>query len=153
MIAHKHQVNNGLQVCRGTKVLMVPTREASADTVVVVHHAGYAVEPETVKLVLFHPEAQVTHEETEDLMMSIVEQTTVPEIVPAAGTLVEVEVVGAIEQVKAVQNVLARVRVYNIEQDGDSHPVGGVDKLLQVFRSTVARASGEEAGNLVAESW
>lgn len=88
---------------------MVSSREACADTVVVIHHASHAVEPEAVEVEFLEPIPQVAHEETENLVVSVVEQAAVPEFVPAARALVEVEVVSTVEQVEAVEHVLARV--------------------------------------------
>lgn len=88
---------------------MVSSREARADTVVVIHHASHAVESEAVKVEFLEPVPQVAHEEPEDLVVPIVEKAAVPELVPAARALVEVEVVSTVEQVEAVEHVLARV--------------------------------------------
>ena len=72
---------------------MVSSRETGANTVVLVHHAGDAIEAEAVKLVFLHPKAQVAHEEPQNLVMAIIEQTAVPEFVASPCTLMEVLVV------------------------------------------------------------
>ncbi len=69
---------------------------------VVVHHARHTVEPEAVEMELLKPVPQVAHKEPEDLMVPIVEQAAVPELVPSARALVEVEVVRTVEQVETV---------------------------------------------------
>lgn len=149
--AHQHEVDHCLEVDTVSKVLMVPSREASTDTMVLVHHARHAVEAEAVELVLLDPEAQIAEQEAEDLVVAVVEEAAVPELVPAAAALVEVLVVGAVELVDAIEDVLARVRVHDVEQDGDTHAMRGINQLLQLLWCAVARAGGEEARNLVAE--
>lgn len=64
-----------------------------------VHHASHSVKPEAVKLVLFHPEPEVAHEEAENFVVAIVEETAVPELVTALCTLMEVLVVAAVKLV------------------------------------------------------
>ena len=66
-------------------------------------------------------------------------------------TLVEVEMVATVELVQSVQDVLACVRVNDVEQDGDAHSVRGVDQLLQIFGSSISAGSSEERSDLVAE--
>lgn len=39
----------------------------------------------------------------------------------------------------------------DVEQDGESHPMGGVDQALEVFRRSVSGGDGEEGGDLVSE--
>ena len=71
----------------------------------------------------------------------------------ALRTAVEVEVVGAVELVKAVQDVLACVGVDYVEKDSQTHAMGGVDELLQFFRRAVSGACSKETSDLVSEGW
>lgn len=71
-----------------------------------VQHAGDTVETETVELVLLHPETQITEEEAQDLVMSVIEQSAVPKLVTSLCALVEVEVIAAVEHVQAIEDVL-----------------------------------------------
>ena len=136
--AHKHEVDNRLQICGVTEVLMVSSRKAGPDTMVVVHHARDTVKAEAVKLVLLHPEAEVAEQESKDLMMAVVEQTAVPQFMPTASAFMEVEVVRAIEVVEPVENVLAGVRVDDVKENGNSHPVSSVDQLLELLRRAIS---------------
>lgn len=117
-----------------------------------VKHASNTVEPESIKVVLVHPESQVAQEESEHLMVAIVEQSAVPELVLSFGTRVEVLVVCAIKLVQAVQDVLGSVTVNNIEKNNESQAVSRVDQLLQVLRRAISAAGGEEVVDLVAEA-
>jgi len=62
-----------------------------------IHHAGHTVEPETVKLILFHVEPKIAEEEPENFVAAVVEQTAVPKVVPSLAAFVEVQMVRAVE--------------------------------------------------------
>jgi hypothetical protein len=110
-----HEVDHTLLINARAEVLVVAARETCADTVMCVNHARDTIEAETIKLVLFHPESQIAKQETEDFVVTIVEQPAVPQLVPSLRTLVEVLVIATIEQVEAVQNVLRGVAVNDIQ--------------------------------------
>jgi hypothetical protein len=120
--------------------------------VVSVNHARDSIKAETVKLVLFHPEAQVTEQEPQHLVATVVEQSAVPQVMTAPCSLVEVEVVAAIEHVQSVKDVLGRVAVDDIEQNGNAHAVSGVNELLKLVGHTVTAACSEEAVDLVSKA-
>lgn len=65
----------------------------------------------------------------------------------------EVEVICTVEHIKAVKDVLAGVRVNDVEQDDYSHAVSCVNEFFQFFRGTVARTCGKETGDLVSKGW
>ena len=94
---------------------------------VLVHHTRHTVKAEAVKLELLDPEAQVAEQEAQHLVVAVVEEAAVPELVAAAGALVEVEVVSTIELVEAIQDVLARMGVDNIKEDGDTQSVSRIN--------------------------
>ena len=90
-----HEVYNSFLVYCSAKILVIAAREASGDVVskrsgdmgmddlrpnpvVDIEHAGDAVEAETVKMVLFHPKAEVTEQEPQNLVAPVVEQPAVP---------------------------------------------------------------------------
>ena len=85
-----------------------------SNAVVRVQHAGNTVKSETVELVLLHPETQITEQEAQNLMMTIVEQPAVPQLMSSLYALVEVEVVATIEHVQAIEHILGRVAVNHI---------------------------------------
>lgn len=101
-----------------------------------VHHRSDAVKAETVKLILFHVEAEVAKQETKDFVVIIIEQSAIPQLMATFGAAVEVLVVGAIELIEAVVHILAGVRVNHIKQHSDAHTVSCVDELLQLVRCT-----------------
>ena len=70
-----------------------------------VHHTGHTIETETVKHVDVHVEAKVGEEESQDLVVTIVEKPRVPELVTSSAAFVEVKVVCAVEVVDAMKSV------------------------------------------------
>lgn len=64
----------------------------------------------------------------------------------------EVEVVSTVKFVDSVQNVLASVGVYDIEENSYPHAMGRVDEFLQILWGTISRTCSEETGNLVTKS-
>lgn len=123
-----------------------------SNTVVHVKHTSDTVETETIKLILVHPEAQVTQEEPQHFMMPIVEQTTIPKLMATLSTLVEIEMIGSIEHVQAIEHVLRCMTVHHIQQYHQPHIVGSVNQLLQILGGPVATACGKEIVHLVPEA-
>lgn len=69
------------------------------------------------------------------------------------GSFVEIEMIGAIKLIYAIQNVLAGMRMNNVKKNSQTQAVGCINKLFQVFRCSISGAGGEKAGNLVPKSW
>jgi hypothetical protein len=115
---HEHQVHHAFLIDASAKVLVIPSRKPGPDTMMCIHHARHAVEPEAVKLVLVHVVPQIGEQEAHDLVVAVVEEPRVPELVLALGALVEILVVGPVEFIKTVEHVFARVRVHDIKQNG-----------------------------------
>lgn len=57
----------------------------------------------------------------------------------AFGALVEVLVLAAVKVVQSIEDVLASVRVYNVQEDSDAKAMGSVDKLLEFLGGTCKR--------------
>lgn len=117
-----------------------------------VQHTRHAIESETIKLVLVHPESQVAEQESHDFMMTIVEEPAVPLIMTSPTTCVEILVVRPIELIQSIEDVLGSMTVDDIQQDNEAQAMGGIDKLLQVLRRAIAAAGGEEIIDLVAKA-
>jgi hypothetical protein len=79
------------------------TGEPDTHTMMLVHHTGHTVESEPVKHVLVHVKPQVGQEEPKDFVVSVVEQSTVPELVSASSAFVEVAVIRAVKVVEAIE--------------------------------------------------
>ena len=62
----------------------------------------------------------------------------IPEGVFTLTITMEVLMIGSVESVQPVENVLACVGVDDIKENGKTHAVRGVDKFLQFFRCTVS---------------
>lgn len=74
---HDHEVDDALEINLVAKVLVVASREASPDAVVNVHHACDSVKSEPVELIFLHPEPEVRKQESEDFVMTVVEEAAV----------------------------------------------------------------------------
>lgn len=128
---------------------MITSGEASTDTVVNVHHAGNAVESEAVELILLHIEPKIAEKESENFVRPIVEQPAIPELMAAFYAFVEVKVVGAVKLVDAVEDVLAGMRVHDVEEDCEAHSVRRVDEFFELLWGAIAGACSKETRNLV----
>lgn len=117
-----------------------------------IEHASNAIKTETVEVILIHPESEITKEKAHDLMMTIVEQATVPLVMTALATTVEILVVGAIKLIKTVQNIFRRMTVDYIQQYNQPKPMGSINKLLQILWRAVSTASCEKAVDLIAKT-
>lgn len=117
-----------------------------------VEHTGDAVEPESIKLVLLHPETKIAQEEPEHFMASIVEQTTVPLVMATLTTLMEVKVISTIKLIDTIRNILRSMAVHHIKQNNQAQAVRSIDEFLQILRGPIATASSKEVVHLVAET-
>lgn len=147
----EHEVDDSFQVDVTSEIFVISSRESSADAVVGVHHTGDAVEPEAVEFEFLHVEPEVAEEEAENFVMPVVEQSTVPEFVLTFRPTMEIEVIRSVERIKTIKDVLASVRMNDIEQNGYAHSMGRVDEFFQFLRCAVTRTCGEETGNLVSK--
>ena len=112
---YEHEVYNGFLVGTVTEVFVVTTRESGSNAMVFVHHACDAVKSKTIELVFLHPETQIAKEESKHFMISIVEQATIPKIMPSLSSFVEIQMISPIEFVKSVKNILAGMRMNDIK--------------------------------------
>ena len=87
-----------------------------------------------------------------DGILCVVEAAALPQVVVAARAVEEEAAVGAVEAVDAVEHVLGRVRVHEVEVDGDALPVRLVDERLELLGRAVAARRREERRHLVAEA-
>lgn len=85
-------------------------------------------------------------------MASVVEQSTIPQLMLSLRTTMEIAAVRAIKLVQAIQNILASVAVDHIEQNNQTKTVCGINKLFQLVGGTVSTACSKEAVDLVAET-
>ena len=125
--------------------------EIRAQTVVVVEHGGDAVKPEAVKVVLGHPEFQVTQQEVEHAGLAVVEALGTPGGVVALGAVVEELPGGAVEHIDALSGIAHGVGVHHVQQDANAHGMGLVHQIFQVLGLAEPGRRGEEAGHLIAE--
>lgn len=72
---------------------MVTAREACPNAMMGIHHARHAVEAEAVKLILLYPKPEIAEQETENLVVAVVEEAAIPELVASFAALVEILVV------------------------------------------------------------
>lgn len=64
----------------------------------------------------------------------------------------EVEMIGAIEEVQTIEDILACMGMDDVEKNGKAHTVRSVDELFQILRRAVTRRRSEEVCDLIAES-
>lgn len=84
-------------------------------------------------------------------MVTIIEQSRVPQFVSSLSTLMEIEMITTIEHVQPIFCILASVGVNDIEQDYNSHSVSSVDQVHQLLRSAISAGNSKEGGDLVSE--
>lgn len=73
-----------------------------------VHHAGDAIEAETVEHIGVHPESEIRQKETQNFVTSVVEQTRVPKFVSPSSAFMEVQMVGTVKFVDTVSELDSR---------------------------------------------
>ena len=83
-----------------------------------IHHARHTIEPEPIESILLHVEAQVAQQESKHFVTAIVEKSTIPKLMTTLSTFVEVEMISSVEFIQTIEDVLARVRVNNVEKNG-----------------------------------
>lgn len=151
--AYQHEIDNALLINSTSEVFMITSREPSPDSMMDIHHTSDPVKSEAIESILVYPKPQITQQEPEDLMRSVIEKSRVPQFVAALTAFVEVQVIGPIEFIQSVKDVFACVRVHNVEENSQAHRVSSVDQLFELFWGTVAGASGEETRYLVSKGY
>jgi hypothetical protein len=66
---------------------------------------------------------------------------------------VEVLVICSIELVQTIEHVLARMRMYDVQQHAYAHRVCGIDQFFEFFGSTISGTSSEKAGDLITKGY
>lgn len=69
----------------------------------------------------------------------------------AFATLVEVLVVGTVKEVDPVEHVLAGMGMNDIKQDGDTHPMCGINEFFEILGITASGSDSKKTGNLISE--
>ena len=153
-LVRQHQVHDRVGVGGHRKVLVVVARKADVDPVVVIQHAGDAVEPEPVKVVLVEPVLDVGQQIAQRLVAAVIEQPRVPLAVVAGVALQKVVLAPTLPEVKpgqAVVRVAGDVRVHDIQEHADPELVRLVHQVLEVLGRARPGAHGERVGDVVAE--
>ncbi|SRR5260221_14303544 len=71
----------------------------------------------------------------------------------AFATFMKVMVVRSIEGIQAIQNILASMRVDDIEKDYKTKSMRCIYQLFEILGDTIARAGCEKTGDLIPECW
>ena len=131
--------------------VLVVVIEGGAQTVVMIEHAGDAVEPESIEMELLDPVLAVGKQEMLHLRLGIVKQAGVPGgvIAPLAGDAVEV--VRAVKLAQTFRRILHGMRMDDVQKDTDAHAVGCVDQLPELIRGTKAGTGRKEIRHLIAK--
>lgn len=62
----------------------------------------------------------------------------IPKVVITLAAAVEVACIGSIVHVEAILNVLRRMRVDNVQENGQAHAMRDIDELHEVFWGSVS---------------
>ena len=119
--------------------------------VVAVEHRGDAVEAEAVEMELVEPIFDVREQEVLHFGFAVVEKFRVPVGLVARGARQRVVMVGAVEPVDSLVEVLHVVGVHQVHDDGQAQFVGAADEFFQLLGRAEARRGGVETRNVVAE--
>ena len=65
----------------------------------------------------------------------------------------EIQMISAVKLIETIENIFASMGMNNIEKDSEAHTMRCVDEFFELFRGAIAGARGEEACNLVPESY
>ena len=84
-------------------------------------------------------------------MRAVVEKATIPKLVAAFATFMKVKVVRPIKEIQAIQDILASMRVDDIEKNYKSKSMCCVYQLFEILGDTIARAGSKKTGNLISE--
>lgn len=120
-----------------------------SNTVMGIQHAGYAIEPETIEIILIHPESKIRQQEPQHLMVTVVEKPAVPQLVPSFCAFVEIQIISAVKVVEPIGSILRCMTMDHVQQDNDTHPVSGIYQFSQIVWRTEAAACSEEAVDLI----
>lgn len=132
----KHEVDNTIEVSLETEVLVISTGEAIVDTVMMVENGGDSIESETINLVLIKEPSEVGEQESLDLILGVVEEHGVPTRVVSSVTSVREAVIGSIEFVDTVNDVVGSVGMDQIDDDLEAHAVCLVDEEFEIIWSS-----------------
>ena len=119
--------------------------------VVVVDHRRHAVEAEAVEMELVEPVLDVRQQEVLHLLLSVVEEFRIPVGLVSGLAGLRVEVVGSVEFVDPLVEVLDVVRMHEVHDDGQPEFVGASDQLFELLGGPAARRGCEETRHVVSE--
>ena len=120
--------------------------------VVGIDHRGHPVEAEPVEMELLQPVADVGEQKTANLRLGVVEQHRIPIGVTPRLAGRRIEVVGTVQLVEPLVQILHIVGVNQIHNDGQPHRVGPAHQRLQLLRRTEPGRRCKKTGNVVPET-
>jgi hypothetical protein len=82
---------------------------------------------------------------------AVVKKAAIPELMAALATFMKVKVVRPIKEIQAIQNILASMRVDDIEKNYKTKSMRCIYQLFEILGDTIARAGSEKTGNLIPE--
>ena len=123
------QVGHGIVVDIAAEIIAV-RGENTVQAVVVVQHAGDAVEAQAVEAELFQPEADITEEKPLHLEFGVVECQRVPRLMQAACPGVKILEIRAVKAVQALLGVFDRVAMDHVQQDPQAETVRHINQPL-----------------------
>ena len=123
----------------------------TTQSAVQVHHRGDPVEAKTVEAILLHPEADIAQQEAQHLHLAVVEDERIPHVVPPLWAGVEILVLGSVELVESVVDVLDRMAMDQVQQHAQTQAVGRVDQVFEVLGRAEAGRRSVEVAHVISE--
>ena len=139
-----------LQIRIHIKVHVIIGKRA-AKAMVMIDHAGNAVEAEAVEVILFLPEFQVAQQEMQDFHLAVIKQLRSPGGMPSFPAPEEILVLGPVLKLEPLADIRAGMAVNHIQKYADSQFMRAVNQIFQILRHAVPMGRGEEVGHLIAE--
>ncbi|KAG5296014.1 hypothetical protein I7I50_08969 [Histoplasma capsulatum G186AR] len=117
-----------------------------------IQHTRNPIEPKPVKLILLHPEPQVTQQEPQHFMIPVIKQPAIPQLMLPLGTRVEIQIIRPVKHIQPVQHILGCMAMHHIQQHHQPQAMCGVDELLQLLWRAVAAAGCKEIVDLISKT-
>ena len=149
---HEHcgqcQISNGIFIYTCIEIIVI-SDEVLAQAVVPIQHTRDTVEPESVQMILFHPELAVGQEEIFGFTLSVVEASGAPRRMASLGSLIEIQVFPAVEQAEPFRLIVHAVGMDDIHHDGYAAGMCIIHKMFEFLRCSESGGKCVEVGRAI----
>ena len=144
------EVGDGIFILSAIKIEIIRGK-IPFQTMIIIEHAGYPVEPEAIEAKLCKPVVYIGEQKMAYLIFAIIEAEGIPgHMLPPVIAMEELGRV-TIQQAQALVLIFYCVRVDDIHNHSNTVPVGLVNKLLQFLRGTESGAGGKKIRDMVSK--